>query len=850
MASSPDEIVNVVAEAADGFPVNDLPSSSSPRPESPVPGVPMAELLDALPDATLIVDPDGRLRWGNASASRLFGLTLDEAVGRSGLELVHPDDQQLAALSLDSVRSKDVGTPLELRVRGADGWILVEMIGAPVGGMILLSVRDLTERRRWEVAGDEVARFRSLVQNATAITMLLDRDGTVRASSGGLTRLLGVDQEQVEGRGIETLVADDTDREHLAAALRDVQEAAAAGGTPPPVTVDVGLGRMDGGVVPFALTITNLLDDPTVEGLVLSGHDISDRVRTEQELRTSNSVLAATLESTADGILVVDRHGHTTCNTRFIEMWRLPAGRIGTSSDGYVTPSVLEQLEDPESFLAATHQPLDGPDLHGHDQIAFKDGRVFEREWLPQRIDGDVVGRVWSFRDVTENRRLQDRLSHQAFHDPLTGLANQALFRDRLSHATAKLARTGGRLAVLFIDLDDFKTVNDSLGHPAGDLLLTTVSARLSECLRPGDTAARLGGDEFAVLIEELAHPDDATLVAKRIVDALQAPAMVEGRPVSAAASIGITYGSPPVTTDEVLRNADLAMYTAKADGKNCYRVFAEEMHHDALQRLDVETHLRGAGDRGELVVHYQPIRELRTGRITAMEALVRWQHPSRGLLGPQDFIPFAEQGGLIDDIGRHVLESACEEACAWIDVAGADAPAVSVNLSPRQLLDRHLPDRVELLLDRCGLEPGHLILEITEGALMKDPLAAVASLQQLGRIGVRLAVDDFGTGYSSLAYLRQFPLDLLKIDGAFVDDTLLKAGWSLAEVIVRISHTLGLVPIAEGIESQAAVDALVGMGCDLGQGYHLGRPLDADGARKVVAETGVGGHIDVVSGA
>lgn len=806
----------------------------SPKPTAPL-GVPLSLVAERLPDAALLVDHEARVVWGNQAASRLFGMPLAEAVGRSGLDFLHPDDLQLAALSLESVRGKDVGTPIELRVRGADGWRLVEMVGAPFDSMVLLNVRDLTDRRRWEVAGDEVARYRSLMQNSTSITMLLARDGAVTASSGGVTRLLGVDQELLEGQPMQYVVHDD-DHQLLDAALA---QQLASGSNPAPLTVDLRLARSDGRAVPFALTFTNLLDDPTVEGVVVTGHDVSDRVRTEADLRAANSVLAATLESTADGILVVDHSGRiASFNSRFAEMWQLPSHRAGHDDDELLISMVLEQLCDPAAFLSTTQELHDDPESHSHDVLEFKDGRVFERDSLPQRIDGRVVGRVWSFRDITETRRMQQELVHQASHDSLTGLANQALFRDRTTQAVGRLERDGGSLAVLFVDLDDFKTVNDSLGHSVGDALLVAVSKRLMTCLRPCDTVARLGGDEFAVLVEDIEPGTAAATVAQRIIDVLHEPVTLSGRPVSTTASVGIAYAAPGLGADEMLRNADLAMYTAKAAGKNCHRVFTEQMHSAALERLDLETHLRGAADRGELVVHYQPIVELGGERIVAMEALVRWAHPERGLLGPLSFIPFAEESPLIEEIGHHVLVTSCEEAARWADSVGPDAPAISVNLSPRQLMDPRLPDRVELLLHRCGLDPAQLILEITEGALMRDPEAAVVSLDRISRLGVRLAVDDFGTGYSSLAYLEQFPVDLLKIDGAFVDDSLGDRGSSLAETIVQISHALGLVPIAEGVETSAQSEALASFGCDLAQGFHFGRPVAAEATRDLIANS------------
>jgi diguanylate cyclase (GGDEF)-like protein/PAS domain S-box-containing protein len=795
----------------------------------------LAAVAAALPDAVLVVDPGAVVRWANHAAERLFGIPLEAAIGSNGLDFIHPDDLQVAVLALTSVQAKEVGTPLELRIRSTGGWRLVELIGAPLGDCLVLSARDLTERRRWEVAGDEVARFRSLMQNAASVTMLLTPDGTVESSSGGLTRILGIDQEWLEHR-LLTDAIDTADHAIFFEALRAVQEVE-PGAVPVPVTVEVRFEHAAGGTVPFALTITNLLDDPTVEGLVATGHDISDRVAAEADLRAANSVLAATLESTADGILVVDSQGRiTSWNTRFAEMWRIPADVLEARDDSRALAFVLEQLCEPTAFVAKVQGLYEEPDANSHDLLEFVDGRVFERDSLPQRIDGEVVGRVWSFRDVTEHQRLEKELAHQAFHDSLTGLANQALFRDRVEHAATLLQRNGGHLAVLFVDLDDFKTVNDSLGHSAGDALLRIVSERLTSCLRVGDTAARLGGDEFAVLLDSLDDPDYAIDVADRILAALQEPVVLELLRVSATASIGIAFGSVGIGCDELLRNADLAMYTAKAEGKNCARAFADQMHHAAIERLDLEAHLRGAAKRGELIVHYQPIYELQSGRITALEALVRWLHPERGPLGPQSFIPFAEEAGLIDEIGEHVLETACEEARRWSGlVPTGHAPAVSVNVAPRQLLDPRLPDRVESLLARCQLEPHRLILEITEGALMKDPAAATVGLRRLSDLGVRLAVDDFGTGYSSLAYLQQFPVDMLKIDMSFVNDILTRSGSLLVRAIVQIAHTLGLTPIAEGVESEAQSDALAACGCDLVQGFHLGRPEDADSTRALV---------------
>lgn len=782
------------------------------------------DLASWLPDPVVLTGAFGEVRWLNRAAEELFGVTLGDTVGRNLLEYVHPDDVQLATLAVASVQDKVVGTLLEVRVRGIDGWCLVEVRGASLGEDILLAVRDITDRRRWEVAGDEVARFRALIQNGASIMMLLGRDGTIRASSAVVTRLLGHDQEVLEGQPLARMV-DDRDLRVLRAAMNEVCVAGSG-----PVTIDLRLLRLDGGMVPFALTFTDLLDDPTIEGIVVTGHDISDRVAAENELREAHSLLATTLESTADGILVVDQTGQiASFNRRFAEMWRIPDEVLASRDDGQALAWVLEQLRDPDAFVAKVQELYAAPDAHSHDVLQFKDGRVFERDSLPRRIADHAVGRVWSFRDITEQERLKHELAHQALHDSLTGLANQALFRDRIDHAAARLHRHEHELAVLFIDLDDFKNVNDTLGHWAGDALLVRITERLMSQLRLEDTAARLGGDEFAVLVDDLTDRDEALDIAQRIIDVLHEPVSIAAKELRITASIGIAYGEPGTNADELLRNADLAMYAAKAQGKNCRRVFEPALHTSAVDRLDLETRIRTAMHRGEFELHYQPIYELQTGRIPMVEALARWNHPERGILSPDAFIPFAEQNGIIDDLGDQLLETACEQAGRWATSLGPFAPAIAVNLSPPQLHRPGLHERIASLVHRNGLQPAALILEITEGALMTDPDRASTTLQHLHRMGVRLAVDDFGTGYSSLGYLQRFPIEILKIDRTFVHDLLIRPERSLTQAIIHLAHTLGLTPIAEGVEHPNQVDALRRYGCDLAQGFHLARPLNRD---------------------
>jgi diguanylate cyclase (GGDEF)-like protein/PAS domain S-box-containing protein len=797
----------------------------------------VTRLLGELPDTVIVIDSQGRVQWANRTAERLFNRSLGDSKGISGLDLVHPEDLELVLRSLVSIQEKEVGSAIEVRVRASVGWRLVEVVGAPVPwfdeGAVLLCLRDVTDRRRFELAHGEEARFRSIVQNSAAVTMLVSPQGRVESVSGALTRLLGHDPELVERRPLADLVREQ-DRPRLAASIEQALFGASATS---PVTVELGLLRHTGREsVPFEVTIVNLLEDPTVGGFVISAHDITDRSIAEHRLREALSLLTATLDSTADGILVVDGGGRiTSFNRRFSEMWRLPESLLETRDDSAVLAFVLDQLDKPEIFLTKVEELYSQPETESDDIIEFKDGSVFERHSRPQRVDGTVVGRVWSFRDVTDRKRLEDELSYQAFHDSLTGLANKALFQDRLQHAAARIERTGGHLAVLFIDLDNFKTVNDSLGHAAGDEMLSRVAEVLVGCLRKVDTAARLGGDEFAVLVEDIGDRGDAVKLAERILTALRQPVTAGGKDVSATVSIGITFDTPGITSDQLLRNADLAMYTAKERGKNRFEEFQSEMRATAVARLEVEAHLNRALKGREIVVHYQPIFDLYADAIVGFEALARWRHPTRGLLSPISFIPFAEESDLITKIDVFVLAEACTRAREWQRDHGEEL-AISVNVSSRRLVDARLADDVATLLGKVGLDPSTLILEITESGVMRDTEVAAHNLRTLRSFGIRIALDDFGTGYSSLSYLEHLPIDILKIDKTFVGAMTEQQGeMGLTLAIVQLAQTLGHTPIAEGVESALQVEHLRRFGCRLAQGYHLGVPKDAPGTEELL---------------
>ena len=804
----------------------------------------LARFLRGYPDVVLVLSGEGRLLWANEKAEEFFQQTLVDAMGISVLSYVHPDDVELVLRSFESVQAKHIGHPIEIRAKVGDDWHLLETIGAPVGwyepGAVLFSFRDLTDRRRFEVAHDDVARFRSLVQNASTIMLLLSSNGTVNSVSGAITRLLGHDPEVVANRPLADIVADE-DRPALQRALDEVLR----GSVGRPVTQNLRLLHHDGNpATSYELSIVNLIDDPTVQGLVVTANDISERVRTELELQRAlvglhdtYSLLAATLDSTADGLLVVDAGRQVeSYNRQFLAMWSLPEQIVEWSSDLDLLDDIEDQLLDPETFRSRVEELYSQPEVESGDTLFLKDGRVFDRYSKPQYLDGVVVGRVWSFRDITEQKQLEDDLSHLAFHDTLTGLANRALFRDRLNQAVARNERSSKYVAVLFVDLDHFKVINDSLGHATGDDLLKAVADRLRGCLRHSDTAARLGGDEFAVLIEEADSHEEITNLANRIMAELRRPLKLGAQQVSVTASIGITFGVEGNTSEQLLHNADLAMYLAKAQGRDRYEEFQDHLYSSAAARLEMEAQLRRSIIDKGFVVHYQPMIDLTTNAIVGLEALVRWMHPTRGLLAPVEFIAFAEEIGLVGAIGDLTLRSACAQIRSWQEEGlTSEDLLLSMNLSAREFADPHIAGKVHAALASTRFDSAHLILEVTERAVMKDPDAALLTLRALKALGLRVAIDDFGTGYSSLAHLSRLPVDFLKIDASFISAAGRGGPADLSQAIVQLAHTLGFATIAEGVEDEGQVTHLRSIECNLAQGYHLGAPLNVHDAEMLL---------------
>jgi len=559
-----------------------------------------------------------------------------------------------------------------------------------------------------------------------------------------------------------------------------------------------------------------------------------ERWGSDLALRKSEQRYALALDGAHDGIWDWDlQTGEMYFSPRWLAMLGLERGDITPTPQAWFDRVATEDVEELAAAIAHHTAGL-APHFEHEHRIRHRDGQLL---WVRSRglcvrdAAGHPTRMAGSLSDISAQKVQEARLRHDAFHDTLTGLANRALCLDRLGHAIQRASRSWQyRFALLFLDVDRFKTLNDSLGHVAGDALLMAVAGRLREATRPTDTVARMGGDEFCIICEDMRSQVDAVRVAERVHQALTLPFMVEGHEVFTTVSIGIAvHSSEHQTPADMLRDADLAMYRAKASGKGRHRVSDSGLHAAAVERMELETDLRRAVDRHELCLCYQPIVALDSGQTTGVEALVRWLSPGRGPMAPDVFIPLAEETGLIVQIGEWVLVEAVQQMTRWDREFGPRSPplTVSVNVSPRQMQGDGLVQQVREALNRSGFDPRRLIIEVTENAFIKDQVAAAAVLSQLKALGVGIYLDDFGTGFSSLAYLQRLPIDRIKIDRSFVQGIATQgADWEIVRAIVALGASLGKGVIAEGIETREQMALLRDIDCALGQGYYFSRPV------------------------
>jgi diguanylate cyclase (GGDEF)-like protein/PAS domain S-box-containing protein len=559
----------------------------------------------------------------------------------------------------------------------------------------------------------------------------------------------------------------------------------------------------------------------------------SNALTQELHQRSSEARFRSLVQHNHDLITVLDATGTVIYQSPSIE-WSL----------GY-TPEVIIGTQFRDVVVVAEsgrllHVLADGPAYSGAEgeviecSLRHRDGGIRQVEILYTNLleDDTVHGIVLNGRDISERKALEEQLEHQAFHDPVTLLPNRALLNERVRHGLARARREASALAVIFLDLDDFKTINDSLGHAAGDHVLLEVAKRLATNIRASDTAARFGGDEFAILLEDITGPHEVVETAERLIEKLSLPFDVEGKEIVVRASMGISVGEHDAGVDanELIRNADAAMYIAKRDGKGAYRVFEPAMHSDVLARLELQADLQRALIDDEFELYYQPIIRLSDGTISGLEALIRWQHPKRGLLSPNAFVLFAEESGLIIPIGRWVLREAYRHAKTIQDQIVVDPPlSINVNLSVRQLHHSEIVAEVQDALIDSQLPPASLTLEITETVMMSNTELAEQRLSELKQLGVNIAVDDFGTGYSSLGYLARFPVDVIKMDRSFLSAGASPVTSGLAKAVIGLGKTFEVAVVAEGIEFAEQWDTLRGLGCDFGQGYHFAEPMDSD---------------------
>jgi diguanylate cyclase (GGDEF)-like protein/PAS domain S-box-containing protein len=687
----------------------------------------------------------------------------------------------------------------------------------------------LGENQRERRAAEEAAAEQhALFAAMTDVILVLGRDGEHLKIAPTTQPLLYAPPEDLLGRKIPDVLPP-----QAAKIAMDTIDAALSRNERMDIEYDLTIGDRP---LRFAASVTPLGTDR----VLWVARDITSGTMAAEALRESEMRFRNLVELSPQGIALHSEGRLIYANAAASMLFGVDGPSIvrGEMLLDFVEPGARTRLA--ESF--ANLQRDGGRAITRQCQfVRREDGASLDVEVTSVAVTHDGKARILSLmNDVTERNVLEAQLAHQAFHDPLTNLANRALFRDRVEHAAQRAARAQQPPLVLFLDLDNFKSVNDGLGHSAGDRLLIEVAARLSSCLRSADTVARLGGDEFAILLEDVPTPEDADAAVARILDAFARPFSIQGTDLVATASIGIANATAHESADDVLRNADLALYRAKGAGKAQAASFEPAMHTAARTRLELETQLRRAIDgdpsAGRLLLHYQPLLWMATGELAGFEALVRWEHMWKGLLRPLDFVSLAEETGLIVPLGQWVLTQACSQLALWSH-RYRDNPIVSpknlkvaVNLSGRHLAQQDLVQDVAAALSVSGLEPGRLVLEMTESMLVHDNRATLERLQSLRALGVGLSIDDFGTGYSSLSYLESFPVDSLKMDRSFIIGITREHGKApLAQAVVALGRTLGLRVVAEGIETIEQWDYLRNLGCDLGQGFLMSKPLPAE---------------------
>ncbi len=772
------------------------------------------------------VDDSGVMVAVDDSIVAVVGVRADQMTGRPLAEIVNAKDRARLEDRFDfgSGLPHDDGGPVAVRLIDGHGRsVWVELLPTGRSSERATTILQARAFRRGEPPAVDVADpdpYHALVQRSADIVMTVDPEGIVRFVNPAMLRLLGMKPADLVDTQILDVVHPE-DHDALTALVVQLLESPAE-----PRAFEFRARHADGSYRWIDGWLQNLLDHPDVGGLLGNGRDVTDRHDAQAALAASEERFRSLASSSPSAIFELDAEGFVLfANDR----WRDVTGRsVAETADifGVLLRSDGERLR--RMWNAGGWRTGIDEDV----QVLRPDGGV---RWVELRTrpvpDADVASttHVGSLHDVTEIRRAHTDLEYLAMHDPLTGLPNRALLLDRLESAVGRADGAEDLLALLFVDLDRFKVVNDSLGHHAGDEVLVAVTGRLVELVRPNDLVARFGGDEFVVLCESIVDADQVIALADRIRRDVSGGVEVGGETVHVSVSVGVVIGNSDSAPEELLRDADAAMYAAKTRGRDRAQVFDETMHRAAVERLSIEVGLRRGLEQSEFRLHFQPIVEVASCGIVGVEALVRWQHPDRGLLEPSEFLGVADESGLLRDLGGWILDHACRATASWPTRAGAPAPALFVNLAAAQIASRHLVEMVTEVVAATRFDIGRLVLEVTEGMLMTDAEETAALLGSVRGLGARVAIDDFGTGYSSLSYLTRLPVDVLKIDQSFV------AGLAgspkdreVTGAIIALAHALGLSTVAEGVEDAGQLAALAELGCDLAQGYHFSAPVPA----------------------